>query len=81
MKTPKLIRKAREYFDPEKIRQKNQKKNLKELLKKLKKKQKKLKEKMAKEKDKKEKKRIGTDIDIIQAQRKKGIDLLKSLRN
>jgi hypothetical protein len=79
MKTPKLIRKARAYFDNDKSKQAGKAENLKEILKKLKKKKRSLKEKLDKEKDKKEKQRIQTDLNIIQAQRKKGLKLLKTL--
>ena len=80
MKTPKLIRKAKEYLNPEKAKEKHQVKSIKELLKKLKKKQQSLKDKLDKENDRKEKRRIETEINILKAQRSKGLKLLKKIK-
>ena len=79
MKTPKLIRMAQELLDADKKKQREQIKCLKELLHKLKKKQRTLKAKLDIERDDTTRKRMRKDLDIILAQRKKGITTLKSL--
>jgi hypothetical protein len=78
MKTPKLIRTAKRYFNVGK-RQKEAK-YIKELLKKLKKKERGLKAKLGKEKEPKKRRQIRKALNVICAQRKKGVALLKDLR-
>ncbi|MET0106161.1 MAG: hypothetical protein ABW072_13615 [Sedimenticola sp.] len=80
MKTPKLIKRVNEYLDASKNKQREQKESIKEILKKLKKKERALKEKLGKEKSAKNKKRLQQDLDIIFAQRKKGLKALKKLK-
>jgi DNA polymerase II small subunit/DNA polymerase delta subunit B len=80
MKTPKLIRKAKEYLNASKSKQRKKKKYIRELLKKLKKKERSLKEKSKKEKDAKKRRQINQDLKIIFAQRKKGVTILKGLK-
>ena len=79
MKTPKLLKKVENYLSADKKKQRKQMDSIKEILKKLKKKKHILKDKLAKEKNKKSRKRIQTDLDIIYAQRKKGLKALKKL--
>lgn len=78
MNTSKLIRKAKKYFKGGK--QRKEAKYIKELLKKLKKKERGLKAKLEKEKDPKKRRQIRKSLNVICAQRKKGVALLKDLR-
>ena len=80
MKTPDLIRKVQELLDADKKKQRDQIKCLKELLDKLKKKQRALKTKLESERDDKTRKRLRKDLDVIFAQRRKGIATLKTLK-
>ncbi|MES9937311.1 MAG: hypothetical protein ABW120_06960 [Sedimenticola sp.] len=80
MKTPKLIKRVNEYLDAGKNKQREQKDSIKDILKKLKKKERALKEKLGKEKNEKHRKKIQKDLDIIFAQRKKGLKALKKLK-
>ena len=79
MKTPKLFKMAEQYLDGDAKKLKNQKACIKEILKKLKKKERTLKANLAVEKSAKERKHIEQDLNIIFAQRKKGLKTLKSL--
>jgi len=80
MKTPTLITRVQEFLDADKKKQRDQIKCLKELLHKLKKKQHTLKAKLETERDDKTRKRLRKDLDVIFAQRKKGIATLKTLK-
>ncbi len=80
MKTPKLIKKAREYLDASRSKQRKEAKCIKELLKKLKKKEHALKDKLEKEKDPKKREHIEKNLQVIFAQRRKGITILKELK-
>ena len=80
MKTPTLITRVQEFLDADKKKQRDQIKCLKELLHKLKKKQRTLKAKLETERDDKTRKRLRKDLDVIFAQRKKGIATLKTLK-
>ena len=77
MKTPKLIKRVEEFLDSNKNKQCEEKKCLKEILRKLKKNEKILQERLKKEKDEKKQKSIKKSLDIIYAQRKKGIRAMK----
>lgn len=80
MKTPKLFKMAQQYLGGDAKKVKNQKACVKEILKKLKKKERALKNKLPMEKSGKQRKRIEQDLDIIYAQRKKGLKTLKALK-
>ncbi len=71
---------VQEFLDADKKKQRDQVKCLKELLHKLKKKQRSLKEKLETERDDKTRKRLRKDLDVIFAQRRKGIATLKALK-
>ena len=81
MKTPKLLKKVNEYLDSDKKRQAEQKDSIKKVLKKLKKKQNHLKEKLKNEKDEKVAKSLKKELNIIFVQRKKGLKVLKSMKD
>ena len=70
---------VQELLDADKKKQRDQIKCLKELLEKLKKKQRTLKTKLEQERDDATRKRLRKNLDIIFAQRKKGVATLKSL--
>ena len=77
---PKMIKKIGDFLDADKDKQQKQIKSIQEILKNLKKKQDSLEKKSKTEKDDKKRKRIRKDLDIIFAQRKKGINALKKLK-
>ena len=79
MTTNKLLNAIGDFFDESKKKQRNKKKYLKEVLHKLKTKQKALREKLSDEKDKGKSKSLQKEIDVIHAQRKKGLKLLKKM--
>lgn len=77
MKQKKLLDKLKTFFDSDERERKKQKSDIKDILKKLKKKERKLKEKLDDEKNAEKRNHIQQEIDIIYAQRKKGIKLIK----
>ena len=79
MKQKKLLDKLKVFFDSDARERKKQKSDIKNILKKLKKRERKLKKKLETEENKDKQKRIKQDIDVIYAQRKKGIKLIKEL--
>jgi hypothetical protein len=79
-KKPKQLLKAvKDFLNEDSRRQKREMDDIKDLLKKLKKHQKALKEKLGSSKDKDAKNDLQKDIDIIQAQRKKALKVLKNM--
>jgi hypothetical protein len=80
MATNKLLSKLSEIFDAKKRKQREKINSLKELLKKLKKLSKVLKQNLAAEKNSKSSQALEQEFRIVQAQRKKGLNLLKKLR-
>ncbi|NOR70790.1 MAG: hypothetical protein GQ532_14035 [Methylomarinum sp.] len=80
MKTKKLIKKAQQLLDFGHNEQYDQIVSLKELLKELKRKKILLKEKLDKEQDIKKVKSIKRKLEVIKAQRKKGLNLIKKLK-
>jgi predicted nucleic acid-binding Zn-ribbon protein len=79
MKQKKLLEKLMAFFDADAKSRKKQKSDIKIILKKLKKKERKLKEKLDSEKNVDMKKRLQQEIDIVYAQRKKGIKVIKDI--
>ena len=79
MPTNKLLKAIGDFFDSKKKKQRQQKKNLKIILSKLKKQSKVLRKKISDESDSKKRKQLQREFDIVCAQRKKGIKLLKTL--
>jgi hypothetical protein len=79
MKQKKLLDKLMSFFDADERERQEQKADIKEILKKLKKRERKLKEKLGNEKKEEKRTRIQQDIDVIYAQRNKGVKLLKEL--
>ena len=79
MKQKKLLDKLLEFFDASGQKKKKQKSDIKLILKKLKKKERKLKEKLASEKNDNKRKRLKQEIDVVYAQRKKGIKAIKEI--
>ena len=77
MKQKKLLEKLRIFFDSDARERKKQRSDVKDILKKLKKRERHLKEKLEDEKDKEKRNRIQQKIDVVYAQRKKGIALIK----
>ncbi len=80
MTTNKLLNAIGDFFDESKKKQRNKKKYLKEVLHKLKTKCKKQRKKMDDEKDKGKIHNLQKEIDIICAQRKKGLKRLKQMK-
>ena len=81
MKTPKLLKKSRKLLSPGYLKKKKQARDLKEILEKLKKKSKHLKESLSQEKNSAASKKIEKDLNLVNAQRKKGLKALKDLKN
>jgi hypothetical protein len=79
MKQQKLLDKLKIFFDSDTREREKQKSDIKDILKKLKKRERKLKEKMDNENNAGKCKRFQQEIDVIYAQRKKGIKLIKGL--
>lgn len=77
MKHKKLLDKLKAFFDSDEREREKQKSDIKDILKKLKKKERKLKEKLGDENNTEKRNHIQQEIDIIYAQRKKGIKLIK----
>ena len=79
MTKKKLLHKLQDFFDLDERREKAHKGDLVEILKKLKGKERKISHVFKKENDLERKKALKKELDIIYAQRKKGIKLLKEL--
>jgi hypothetical protein len=77
MKKKKLLKKLQDYFDMDERRKIAHQGDLVEILKKLKEKERKIFLQFEKENDPVRKKSLKKELDIIYAQRKKGIKLLK----
>ena len=80
MTTNKLLNAIGDFFDESKKKQRNKRKYLKEVLHKLKTKCKKQRNKLDNEKDKGKRDDLQKEIDIICAQRKKGLRKLKQMK-
>ena len=79
MTKKKLLKKLQEIFDLEEGKKEAHKNELKSILKKLKIKEQKIELKLMKESDAEKKIRLQKELDIIYAQRKKGVNLLREL--
>jgi hypothetical protein len=77
MKQKRLLEKLKLFFDSDAREREDQREDVKGILKKLKKKERNLKEKLGAEYDAGKRKRIQRKIDVVYAQRKKGIKLIK----
>ncbi len=80
MATNKLLEKLSIFLGAERRAQVTKYDSIKQVLKKLKKKQHALKDKLKKEHDEKTRKGLKKEISVISAQRKKGIKILKELK-
>ena len=81
MKRKKLLKMLAKVLDMEGRDQRKHRDELKALLKKLKLKKVELEEKMALEKDERKRKRLGKELEIINAQRLKGLKALQDLQD
>ncbi|MBQ0783925.1 MAG: hypothetical protein KBT66_06805 [Amphritea sp.] len=81
MKTNDLLRTIKNFIDTDKREQISKYESLKRLMKKLKTKQNILKEKVKNETDINAKKGLEEKMKVLKAQRKKGLKLLKELKN
>jgi hypothetical protein len=77
MKQKKLLDKLKIFFDSDARAREKQKSDIKDILKKLKKRERKLKEKLDSEKNAEKRKHFQQEIDVVYAQRKKGIKIIK----
>ena len=80
MKVTKLLEKLKAYLGAEQRAQLAKYDSIKRVLKKLKKKENALKDKLKKEHDEKAHKRLKKEMDVLSAQRKKGVRMLKELK-
>ena len=78
MSKGKLLNKLHDFLNPDYYKKKRHQKELTEILKKLKKKEIKISEKIKNSSNNKEKKQLKIEFEIIHAQRKKGIDVLRA---
>jgi len=79
MKQEKLLDKLKIFFDSDTREREKQKSDIKDILKKLKKRERKLKGKLEAENNAGKRKHFQQEIDVVYAQRKKGIKLIKEL--
>ena len=79
MKRKKLLNKLAGFLDMEEHRQRKHRDELKVVLRKLKKKKVELEEKMKSENDNRKRKRLEKELEIIKAQREKGLRALRDL--
>jgi len=79
VKQKKLLDKLKTFFDSDAREREKQKSDIKGILKKLKKRERKLKGKLDAENNAEKRKHFQQEIDVIYAQRKKGIKLIKEL--
>ncbi len=77
MKKKKLLKKLQNFFDLDERRKKAHRRDLIKILKKLKVKENKLREELTAETSQEKKSKLQKELDIIYAQRNKGIKLLK----
>ncbi len=77
MKTRKLLDKLMAYLDGDARKRQKERDEIKAVLKKLKRREKKLKGQLDDEKNSAKRKALQKEIDIVHAQRKKGVRLLK----
>ena len=80
MKAKKLLERLGEFLSAEKRAQHEQSESIQKVLKKLKKKERNLKEKLDAETDTEHRHKLAAQLEIIFAQRKKGVKLLRELR-
>ncbi len=80
MKRKRLLKTLGDLLDMEGRKQRKHRDELKALLKKLKKKEVELKAKMQLEKNERKQKRLGKELEIIKAQRTKGVMTLRGLK-
>ena len=79
MKRKKLLKTLSRYLNMEARNQRKHHDELKDLLKQLKQKKVELEEKLQHEKDERKRKRLGKELEIIRAQREKGLEALQDL--
>jgi len=80
MKANKLLEKLKDYLGAERRAQLAKYDSIKRVLKKLKKKENALKDKLKKEHDGKANNQLKKEMDVLSAQRKKGVKMLKELK-
>ncbi|MDX1593562.1 MAG: hypothetical protein R3298_04885 [Gammaproteobacteria bacterium] len=77
MKTRKLLDKLMTYLDSDARQRKQERDEIKAVLKKLKRREKKLRNRLEEEDDDDKRRALEKEVDIVYAQRKKGVRLLK----
>ncbi|MDJ0740031.1 MAG: hypothetical protein QNJ91_09955 [Gammaproteobacteria bacterium] len=80
MKTSKLLKKTEDILSAKKSRQRKEAESLKELLAALKKKRRKLADKLNDAKSGAERERLRKELEVVRAQRHKGLKLLKGIK-
>jgi len=81
MKAPKMLKIVKRFLSADKEKQYEHTKCFNDVLKKLKKKENSLKNKLKNETNEKNKKQIKKELAIVHAQRRKGIEAIKKLKN
>lgn len=80
MKTRTLLEKLGHFLGQDKASQHEEMKSIREVLKKLKDKEKRLREELDKDLDQDERREVQAKLDVVHAQRLKGLDRVKELR-
>lgn len=81
MKTKKLLAKLSEFMNQDQAEQREELENIRKVLKKLKKKERDLREQLAAEPDEDERRDLTTKLDVVHAQRSKGLERVKEIRD
>lgn len=80
MKRQKLLQKLADYLSLDQRAMRKKREKMREVLKQLRQKEHKLKKRIEHERDAEQKLRLSKELDILRAQRKKGIEVLKELK-
>jgi hypothetical protein len=81
MKTRKLLARLADFLDADRAAQQAEVESIRKLLKKLKEKERNLRDKLDRETDPDEREAIAAKLDVVHAQRRKGLDRVRAIRN
>jgi len=81
MKTKKLLAKLADFMNKDRVAQREELERIRELLKKLKKKEQQLREKLEADPDEEECRELMGKLDVVHAQRIKGVERVKEIRD
>ncbi|TVP90806.1 MAG: hypothetical protein EA347_02745 [Thioalkalivibrio sp.] len=81
MKTKKLLARLAQFMNKDRATQREELEHIREVLKKLKKKEQRLREKLDSEPDDEERRELEGKLEVVHAQRTKGLERVKAIRN